>query len=351
MFWRQANWAALCVFATLFAGCTGPCPPTPLSDEPLETGAAATTSSAPISKDLLDPRLPDYHPLDRLDGRITTVGSDTMNNIVALWVEGFRRHYPNVEFEVESKGSSTAVPALVAGAAMFGPMSRDMKQGEIDDFQAKFGYKPTPLATAMDMLAVYVNKDNPIASLTLAQVDAIFSKTRRLGYPQDISTWGQLGLSDDWQQQTISLYGRNAASGTYGYFKDHALRGGDFKDAVKEQPGSSSVVQAVGSEPAAIGYSGIGYRTADVRLVPLAREQGDPPVEPLPQNAYSGEYPLSRYLWLVVNYPPRGKLDPLPREFVKYVLSRQGQEKVIEDGYLPLTAELARDMLTRVGIE
>src|SRR4029077_13154693 len=230
--------------------------PVPAQEKP-----ATEKKSAPVK---VDPKLPDYKPVGGVSGNMKSVGSDTMNNLMALWAEGFHKHYPNVEVAVEGKGSTTAPPALIAGTAHFGPMSRPMKQAEIDKFEEKFGYKPTGLATSIDMLAVYVHKDNPIKSLTLPQLDAIFSKTRKAGYAKDITTWGDLGLEGEWADKPISLYGRNSASGTYGFFKEHVLLNGDFKDSVKEQPGSSSVVQGVASDRYAIGYSGIGYKTADV---------------------------------------------------------------------------------------
>ncbi|RMG33185.1 MAG: PstS family phosphate ABC transporter substrate-binding protein [Planctomycetota bacterium] len=298
----------------------------------------------------VDPDLPDYKPVEGVSGNLKSVGSDTMNNLMTLWAEGFRRHYPNVKIEIEGKGSSTAPPALIAGAAHFGPMSRPMKAAEVDAFEKRFGHKPTGLITSIDMLAVYVNKDNPIKCLTLPQVDAIFSKTRKGGYPRDIRTWGQLGLTGVWANKPISLYGRNSASGTYGYFKEHALFGGDYKDEVKEQPGSSSVIQGVASDRYAIGYSGIGYKTADVRAVPLAADEGEDCIEPSPENAYTGEYPLARFLYLYVNYKPGTRLDPLRREFIRYVFSKQGQQDVIKDGYFPIPASIARKQLQAVGI-
>lgn len=298
----------------------------------------------------VDPRLPDYKAVQGVSGNLKSVGSDTMNNLMTLWAEGFRRFYPNVQIEIEGKGSSTAPPALIAGTSQFGPMSRPMKGAEIDQFEAKFGYKPTALPSAIDMLAVYVHKDNPIKGLTMQQVDAIFSKTRRAGYPEDIRTWGQLGLSGDWAAHPISLYGRNSASGTYGFFKEHVLLNGDFKDEVKEQPGSSSVVQGVASDRYAIGYSGIGYKTADVRAVPLAAKPGQPFVPAEPDHAYTGDYPLSRFLYIYVNYKPGTQLDPLRAEFIKYVFSKQGQSDVIKDGYYPVPAPLARKALEAVGL-
>ena len=297
----------------------------------------------------VDRALPEYRPVQGVDGSVKSVGSDTMNNLMALWAEGFRRHYPNVKVEIEGKGSTTAPPALIGGAANFGPMSRPMKEKEIDDFEKAFGYKPTAVSTAIDMRAVYVHKDNPIAGLTLAQVDAIFSKTRKSGAERDVATWGDLGLAGEWADQPISLYGRNAASGTYGYFKEHALAKGDFKDGVKEQPGSSSVVQGVASDRYAIGYSGVGFKTADVRAVPLAKDAQAGFVEATPEQAYTGKYPLARFLYVYVNRAPGAELDPLRREFLRYVLSRQGQEDVVKDGYYPLTARLAEKALASFG--
>jgi phosphate transport system substrate-binding protein len=230
-------------------------------------------------------------------------------------------------------------------------MSRDWKPSEIDTFKAKHGYPPTVVPAAIDMLAVFVHKDNPLAKLSLQEVDAIFSKNRNGGLKDDIRTWGDLGLDGDWKDKPISLYGRNATSGTYGYFKEHALFKGDFKPTVKEQPGSSSVVQAVASDRFGIGYSGIGYSTADVKAVPLAAKAGAAAVAPEPQNAYSGDYPLSRFLFLSVNYKPGSALDPLRREFLRYVLSREGQTDVLKDGYLPVTGPIAKRALDSVGLQ
>ena len=223
---------------------------------------------------------------------------------------------------------------------------------QTDAFEEAFGYDPERFDVALDTLAVFVNKDNPITSLTIEQVDSVFSKTRKGGLEKDIRTWGDLGLTGEWANKPISLYGRNSASGTYGYFKDHALFKGDYKDSVKEQAGSSAVIQGVASDKYAIGYSGIGYKTADVRAVALSTDTGSNPdfVEAIADNAYTGEYPLARFLYLTVNYKPGSQLEPLRREFIKYVFSRQGQEVVIKDGYLPITANVAAKELAKVGI-
>jgi phosphate transport system substrate-binding protein len=288
----------------------------------------------------LDPKLPDYKPVSGVSGNLKSIGSDTLNNLMTLWSEGFRSQYPNVKIEIEGKGSSTAPPALISGTAHFGPMSRPMKSAEIDTFEKKYGYKPAAVRSAVDALAVFVHKDNPIKCLSLQQVDAIFSKNRKGGMKEAIATWGQVGLTGEWANKPISLYGRNSASGTYGYFKEVALFNGDYKDAVKEQPGSSTVVQGVASDKFAIGYSGIGYKTADVRAVPLSAKTGGKCVEAIAESAYAGDYPLARFLYIYVNINPNQKLDPLRAEFIKYIYSKQGQQVVIKDGYFPVTAAI-----------
>ena len=315
--------------------------------------AVALVAGIALAAVTVDPDLPHYSKTKGVSGSIKSIGSDTMNNLMALWSEDFRGMYPSVQVEIEGKGSSTAPPALINGTSNFGPMSRAMKSKEVDQFVEKFGYEPTHLRTSIDMLAVFVHKDNPIAGLTLQQLDAIFSKTRKGGLEKDIATWGDLGLTGEWANKPISVYGRNSASGTYGYFKKHALFEGDFKNAVKEQAGSSAVIQAVASDKYAIGYSGIGYKTADVRAVPLSVDTGQDPhfVGAIADNAYTGEYPLARFLYVTVNYRPNSDLDPLRREFIKYMFSHAGQQNVIKDGYYPVTAAIAAEELKKVGLE
>ncbi|MDH5750795.1 MAG: phosphate ABC transporter substrate-binding protein [Deltaproteobacteria bacterium] len=293
----------------------------------------------------VDPDLPEYKPVSGVSGNLNSVGSDTLNNMMTLWSETFRKIYPNVNIQVEGKGSSTAPPALVEGTAQLGPMSRAMKNSEIERFESRFGFKPTRFGVALDSLAIFVHKDNPLESLSLPQVDAIFSKNRRGGMPRDIFTWGQLGLTAPWANRSISLYGRNSASGTYGYFKEVGLFKGDFKDRVKEQPGSASVVQGVESDLGAIGYSGIGYKTSGVRVVPISKKNGGKAYPPEYAHVLKGKYPLSRALFIYIVQTPGKPLDKITAEFLRFVLSRQGQEVVVKDGYLPLPAKMALKQL------
>jgi phosphate transport system substrate-binding protein len=297
----------------------------------------------------VDPKLQPYKAVSGVSGNMKSVGSDTLNNLMTLWSEGFRAAYPGVKVSIEGKGSSTAPPALIEGTAQFGPMSRQMKAKETDAFEKKFGFKPSVVRVAVDSLAVFVNKDNPIKCLTLKQLDGIFSKTRK-GGGKDIKTWGDLGLTGEWADKPISLYGRNSASGTYGYFKKVALFNGDYRDSVKEQPGSSAVVQGVASDKYAMGYSGVGYKTADVRVVPLAEKKGKC-FEANATNAYSGDYPLARFLYIYFNKKPNQPLNPLMAQFIKYIYSKQGQMIVIKDGFYPVSNALAQEDMKKVGIK
>jgi phosphate transport system substrate-binding protein len=304
----------------------------------------AAAGSADVVK--VDPAIPGYQRASGVSGTLNSVGSDTMNNLMTLWGETFAKLYPNVKIQVEGKGSSTAPPALIAGTAQFGPMSRAMRPTEIDQFERKYGYKPTQLRTSYDALAVYVHRDNPIDKLTLAQVDGMFSKSRRRG-GKNVATWGQVGMTGDWANRPLSLYGRNSASGTYGFFKEHVLNNGDYKDTVKEQPGSASVVQGVTEDRFGVGYSGIGYRTSGVKVVSLAAKEGAFSDGSYP-DVVSGKYPLARFLYLYINKAPNKPLDPVVREFLKLVFSKEGQEVVLKDGYLPLTAEIASQERAKV---
>jgi phosphate transport system substrate-binding protein len=296
-------------------------------------GAAMTMAFSPLTfAGDIDPALPDYEKVSGISGSLSSVGSDTLANLMTMWAEEFKREYPNVSIQIQAAGSSTAPPALTEGTSNFGPMSRKMKDKEDAAFEAKYGYKATPIRVAIDALAVYVHKDNPVDGLTIPQVDAIFSATRTCGYSEDITNWSQLGQD----LGNIQLYGRNSVSGTYGYFKDNALCKGDFKNSVNEQPGSASVVQGVTKSLNGIGYSGIGYKTSGVKARALAKEEGGKMTPATLENAANGSYPLSRYLYVYINKAPNKPLAPIDREFVKMILSKVGQKVVVKDGYIPL---------------
>jgi len=310
--------------------------------------AALGFSGSLVADAKVDPAIADYSRVSGVSGNLSSVGSDTLANLMTLWAETFKREYPNVNIQIQAAGSSTAPPALTEGTSNFGPMSRKMKDKELEAFERHYGYKPTEMRVAIDALAVFAHKDNPIKGMTIPQVDAVFSSTRKCGYAEDVTNWGALGLDGAWKDRTIQLYGRNSVSGTYGYFKKKALCKGDYRNNVNEQPGSASVVQSVSASLNGIGYSGIGYTTSGVRAVPLAKKEGQSFVDATSENAISGKYPLSRFLYVYVNKHPNKPLPPLEREFLKLVLSKSGQTVVVKDGYIPLPKSVVDKELAKL---
>jgi len=310
----------------------------------------AMAPTAAFAQTEVDPALPDYSTVSGISGNLSSIGSDTLNNLMTLWAEEFQGFYPNVNIQIQGAGTSTAPPAVTEGTANFGPMSRVMREGEIQAFEERHGYPPTLVPVAIDTIAVYVHRDNPIEGLSIQQVDAIFSDTRRCGHDEDITRWGQVGLDGDWENRDFTIYSRNAVSGTYGYFRQHALCDGDFKPSINEQPGSASVVQGVSESINGIGYAGIGYITSGVEAIALAANHGDAPVAPSAETAADGSYPLSRFLYVAVNKNPTEDLQPLESEFLRMVLSKEGQDVVVRDGYIPLPAAVAQREAEAIGI-
>ncbi len=311
----------------------------------LLAGTLALTNFAVAEPIQVDEDLTIYTRVEGIGGNLDSIGSDTLNNLMTFWAEAFRKHYPNVKIQIEGKGSSTAPPALIEGTAQLGPMSRAMKSTEVDKFEERYGFEPVKIGVALDSLAVFVNKDNPVEALSLQEVDAIFSKNRKGGLENAIITWGDANVSGTLASKPISLYGRNSASGTYGYFKKKALFKGDYKDTVKEQPGSASVVLGITEDLAGCGYSGIGYTTSGVKALPLSKKKGEQAYEPNYKNVLNGKYPLSRMLYIYFLKEPNKPLDPLVKEFLTFIQSKEGQEIVIKDGYLPLPAAIAAKQL------
>lgn len=288
-------------------------------------------------------KLKEYKAVSGISGTVNSIGSDTLNNMMTLWAESFKRTYPNVTIQIEGKGSSTAPPALIQGISQLGPMSREMKSKEVDAFEKKFGYKPVKVGVAIDALAVFVHKDNPISGMSLKDVDSAFSSTYAHG-GKDAKVWGDLGLEGSWKDKAISLYGRNSASGTYGFFQKVALKKGSYKTSVKQQPGSAAVVNSVANDLGGVGYSGIGYKTSGVRALPLSVE-GTSYKEPSLANCLNKSYPLARVLYIYVNKKPGQEIDKLTKEFLTFALSAEGQEIVAKDGYYPLTGGAAQMFL------
>ena len=313
----------------------------------LVTNIALATGALAVD---LDPTLPAYKAVSGLSGQFKSIGSDTLGNLMQRWAEGFKTFYPNVQIDIESKGSNTAPSALIEGVSQIGPMSRPMDVAETDAFSKKYGYAVSSLPVAVDALAVYVNKDNPIECLTLQQVDQIFSKDHWNSGGINITTWGGTGLTGDWAAKPIALFGRNTLSGTFDTFKDTVLRHGDFKGEMKQQPDSVTVVRMVAGDKYAIGFSGIGYLTEGVRAVPLEAASKGKCFDTSAESAYSGGYPLARYLRLYVNKKPKQPLDPLIAEFVRYVLSKDGQSVTIKGGFYPVPNSTRLNSLKSLGL-
>ncbi len=319
---------------------------TVLTSSIIGIGLLAASSASAVT---VDKGIPEYKAVSGISGNLSSVGSDTLANLMTLWAETFKRYYPNVNIQIQAAGSSTAPPALTEATSSFGPMSRKMKAKEIAAFEDRYGYKPLAIPVAIDALVVYVNKDNPLKGITIPQVDAVFSSTRKCGTDNDIKKWGDLGLTGNWVKRDIQLYGRNSVSGTYGYFKKKALCKGDYKNTVNEQPGSASVVQSVATSINGIGYSGIGYRTSGIRALPLAKKTGGEYIDATLANAATGKYPLSRFLYVYMNKHPNRPLAPMEKEFIKLILSKKGQEVVIKDGYVPLPANVVKKYLNKIS--
>jgi phosphate transport system substrate-binding protein len=349
--------------AVIFSGCEGTRQQTassfgadsarPVASGSWNVDAAPTPVAAPPpapTPDAASSMIATYQAETVLSGRLRSVGSDTMDHVMQLWEKDFQHTHGNLRFFHEGKGSSTAIPALIEGQSDFGPMSRAVKDKEAAEFAARHGYPPTVFRVAVDALAVYLHPSNPLATsgLTFEQLDAIFSSTRTRGHAEDITTWGQLRLTGEWANAPIQVYSRNSASGTYGFFKEHVLNKGDYKTTNRELVGSEAVVAAVAADKFAIGYSGIGYKTADVATAPLAVKAGERMFPAEGQYTYSGQYPLARFLYLTINRAPGSTPSDLQREFLRYIYSHEGQDKVTEAGFFPLSPEIVAVELAKL---
>jgi phosphate transport system substrate-binding protein len=309
--------------------------------------AVAFSAGAAMSLDL---ELSPYKPVMALSGSLKSVGSDTMLHEMELWAEGFKAFYPGVKIEIEGKGSNTAPPALLAGESQLGPMSRQMTPDEVAAFEAKYGYKPTAVLVAVDALAIYVHKDNPVQCLTLEQLDRIFAENPKSAGGKSAHTWGDVGATGEWAAKPIAMYGRNALSGTNKFFKQNVLGGGDFKESVQQEAGSELVVKAVAANLSAVGYSGIGYKTDEVRAVPVAASFGKKCYDASFESTYTRKYPLARGLYVYLLKDPKTPMDTLSGEFVKYILSKEGQTQAKKGGYYPITRNIREHELARLGL-
>ncbi len=304
----------------------------------------ALIAGAPTKAAEVDSTLPGYQPLTGLSGKLVSMGSDTLNNLMTFWSEDFAAAQPGTQLEIRGKGATTALQGLMDGSDL-GPMTRAMNEQQLTSLTAKFGCPPTGIKVAIDALAVYVHANNPVKSLSLTQVDNIFSSTCKRGGTA-VATWGEIRsaeLTGEWSTRPVSLFGRNAASGTYGLFKHVALMRGDFNPSLQELQGTSAIMKQIAENLGGIGYTGANYSIAGVRAVPLG--DGDQPaVEPTYDHVKSGAYPLSRFIYVYIN-KKTGVRNELVNRFLTFVLSKAGQQIVIKDGYFPLDAALVSEQL------
>jgi phosphate transport system substrate-binding protein len=283
--------------------------------------------------------LPRYEEIDGLSGTLSSIGSDSMLHAMEKWTDNFKKIYgTDVKFEIEALGSSTAPKALIEGRSNIGPMSRPMKETELQSFIEKFGYKPARIGVAIDAMGVFVHAQNPISGMTLQQLDSVFSSTYLLG-GSPVKLWGDILMENKLSKIPISKYGRNSNSGTHGVFKSAVLAKGEFSDDYEALPDSESVISSVEKDKGGIGYSGLGYLTSGVKALKLGKIRGKY-YEPNLRNAMSGRYPLGRVMFIYFNKRPGKPLEPLTREFLKYILSREGQKVVADDGSFALDGRL-----------
>ena len=322
--------------------------------QPAETRAEQIGAIAALSADA---NLPHYNPQSQVAGSFKIQGSDTMYPLLTRLAMEFQRRHPKASFDVRGGGSTNAIktflepplstPVSHVGKVVifdersFPPLissSRELFDAEIKEFEAQHGYEPLAVPVAVDAVALYVHKDNPLKGVTLDEVDAMFSTTRNRGHKASITQWGQLGLTGDWEKSKIELFGRDRKSGTRAFFQEHCLAGGEFAPGVHDEPGAASVILDLSRNQTGIGYSGFGLQSSNVRILPLAEAPGMPFVAPSPKTVTDQSYPLRRVLYLYLDKNPKSALPEVVKEFLTFMMSQEGQEAVIKAGFFPLPA-------------
>jgi len=284
----------------------------------------------------LDARIPAYHPLIPLKGQLTISGSDSMKPLIQAWTDDLKRRHPAMKVTLGADGSQTGLTALLEHQTEVAAMSRRMASSEIAEFLKEYGYEPVEVPVALDALAIFVHQDNPLAGLSLAELDSMFCRERRRGLDYPVRSWGLVGLVDDWFEAPIRIYGRDGNSGSSYFFLEEVCKGGTFFPHMIKAQGPASVVMDLMKDPQGIGFSGIGYRTSTIRPVPLASVKGGRYVEPSFETVLDGSYPLKRTLYLYVARPPQKDPNPIVRELVRFALSQQGQQLALDHGFFPL---------------
>ncbi len=315
---------------------------------------------------LLDPNLPHYELIQGLTGTLHSVGSNRLDAMTFTWIRLFRKSYPGLTITMEARGNFTAAPALTSGYADIAPTVFTFSDNEVATFEQKYGYKPLFIRVSggsynktegTQAFAVFVHRDNPLKQLTLTQLDAIFSSTHRRGAKNDITTWGQLGLDGKWADMPITLYSVRKVEASASAFQDLVMLHGTFKPTLRERAASGTldidnldaVVAAVANDPSAIGYAGFAQSTNEVKSLSIAESEGSPFIAATFDTVLNRQYPLSRFNYIYVNKPPGKPLPPMVREFLRLILSAEGQRSIVEDGsFLPLPLSILKEELAKI---
>ena len=312
----------------------------------------------------LDPALSAYHPSTKLSGSLKMVGPDVMVNLMKLWVGKFEEVNPDVKVAIESVAPGASIAGLTDGSAQLAPAARELFPAETAPFEQKYGYQPYAIRAGVgsyrtpgktSALAFFVNKENPIENLSMAQLDAIYSSTRRRGYKNDITTWGQLGVKGEWADKPIVAYEVKRPNGQSAFLGERVLANGEYKDGIRALPPSGAgnvfkeIVERITADRYAIGYATFADATPGVKPLGLSETEGGPYFKGTFDEVASMKYPLSRFIYIFVNRPPGKPLDRLLREFLNFVLSREGQDALVKEGFfLPLSAEFVRNERTKL---
>ena len=350
-FTRQAaaGLSAVCVALLLVAGLCEP---------------AHAEQSGPFAGLTVDPSLERYSPKSQVSGGFRVQGSDTMHALMRRLVTDFQARQPKIAVDLKSGGSAKAIAEFIeapqpsrivvkeerAKQVLLVSSSRELLDSEIKQFAAARGYEPLAVPIAVDAVALYVHKDNPVTGLTLDQADAIFSTGHLRGYKKDIKAWGDLGLGEGWETALIQAYGRDRRSGTRAFFQEHVLAGGEFKSTLQEEPGAASVILALSRDQLGIGYSGIGLQTSNVRILPVAENEGMPLITPSAATVADKSYPLRRLLYLYLDKDPSSAVSAAVQEFLAFVKSREGQESVVRAGFYPLPMDQVEKIAVALGV-
>jgi phosphate transport system substrate-binding protein len=328
--------------------------------------AHALKYAAPEHHLEVDPSIPSWTPGEvksEPEEEVNLVGADIMDEITLGWIKLYRKAYPKLSVTMEAKASGTGGPALTEGRSHMAPIGRELMPAEEKAFEDKFGYKPLAIRVATGSVGslgktatsvIFVDKDNPIKGLTLSELDAIYSKSRKRGHA-DITTWGQLGLTGEWANRPIHLYGLKPVNGIEQFVKNVVLLGGEYKDNIQYTKGKGFThAFSVAAEDMATNKGGLTYAllsnvTPNIKVVPLAEKEGQPFLHPTVENVYTHKYPLSRYVYIYINKKPGQPLEPKIKEFLKAVLSRAGQDVVAKEGvFIPLTPEVVKEELQKL---